>query len=78
MGEHMLLAQIESEAFSLPTDQRAQLVRRLILSLDEVSEEEFDGYWGNESAKRAAAFDVGDVKMVAGEEVAGKARDLLR
>ena len=74
----MNTAQIESEALSLPVEERALLAHRLLLSLEEISEPEFDRLWGEESAQRAAEVDAGRVQAVSGEEVARKARALLR
>lgn len=74
----MNIARIESEALSLPVDARASLAHRLLLSLEEISESEFDQLWGEESARRTAEFDAGLVKAVSGDEVAKKARALLR
>jgi putative addiction module component (TIGR02574 family) len=74
----MNISQIESEIFSLPIEQRANLAHRLLLSLEEPSEVEFDRLWGYESARRAAEFDSGIIEAIPGEEVAAKARALLR
>ncbi|TAN47336.1 MAG: addiction module antitoxin RelB [Methylococcaceae bacterium] len=48
----MNIAQIESEALILPADARASLAHQLLLSLEEISEPEFDRLWGEESARR--------------------------
>lgn len=74
----MNAAQIESEALSLPVDERASLAHRLLLSLEEISEPEFDRLWGDESARRVADAEAGLVQAVSGEDVARKARALLR
>lgn len=74
----MNLAQLESEIFSLPIQDRALLAKRLLLSLEEISESEFDNLWGDVSAHRAAEFDAGRVKAIPGAEVAKKVRALLR
>lgn len=74
----MNIAQIESEALALPVDARASLAQRLLLSLEEVSEPEFERIWGAESARRAAAVDAGKMRTISGDEVASKARALLR
>lgn len=74
----MNLAQLEAEIFSLPLQDRATLAQRLLLSLEEVSESEFEQLWGDESARRAAEVDVGNVQTISGKTVAVKARALLR
>jgi len=74
----MNLAQIESEIFSLPVQDRATLVQRLLLSLEEASEPEFEHLWAEESVRRVAEFDAGKTQAISGVEVAKKARALLR
>lgn len=74
----MNLAQLESEIFSLSIQDRALLAKRLLLSLEEISESEFDSLWADVSAHRAAEFDAGRVQAIPGEEVAKKVRALIR
>lgn len=75
----MNIAQLESEALSLPIQQRASLAHRLLLSLEEITaESEFDQLWAEESMRRVTEFDAGRAKAVSGEEVAAKVRSLLR
>ncbi|WP_411728665.1 addiction module protein [Methyloglobulus sp.] len=74
----MNLAQLETEIFALPIQDRATLAQRLLLSLEEITEPEFDSLWGQESVRRAAEFDAGGVHLNSGEEVAKKVRALLR
>lgn len=74
----MNITQIESDALALPVDARASLAQRLLLSLEEVSEPEFERLWGEESAQRAAAVDAGKAQPISGDEVARKARALIR
>jgi len=74
----MNLLQIESEALELPVQDRAALAQRLLLSLEEISETEFEQLWADESARRVAEFDAGNSLSISGEEVAKKTRELLR
>ena len=74
----MNLPQIENEALALPVQDRAALAQRLLLSLEEVSESEFEQLWADESVRRVAKFDTGISPSISGEEVAKKARALLR
>jgi putative addiction module component (TIGR02574 family) len=74
----MNLLQIESEALELSAKDRAALVQRLLLSLEEISESEFEQLWADESVRRVAEFDAGNSLSFSGEEVAKKARALLR
>lgn len=46
--------ELEAQALSLPIDARAALERRLLKSLEEVSEAEYEWLWGEESLRRAA------------------------
>jgi len=52
----MNLAQLEAEICSLPVKDRAFLVQRLLLSLEEISESEFDSMWGETSLPSGAGF----------------------
>lgn len=50
----MDLQQIEQEALHLSKDERARLVKQLILSLDSLSKEELRKAWLQEAARRCA------------------------
>jgi hypothetical protein len=65
--------QVEAEALALPANARAALAHRLLLSLEEIPEPEFDRLWGEESSRRAAEMDSGVVAAVPGDEAAKKA-----
>jgi putative addiction module component (TIGR02574 family) len=68
---------IEEQALALPAPDRARLVRKLLESLDPLSESEREQLWLHEAARRAAQLDKGEVQLVSGEDVARKARALL-
>jgi len=74
----MTLTQLETEIAALPIQDRTSLIQRLLLSLEDISESEFETLWATESAQRAARFDVGEVQSISGAEVAKKARALLQ
>ncbi|MCE5364985.1 addiction module protein [Pseudomonas anguilliseptica] len=74
----MDLQKIEDEALHLPKKERAQLIQRLILSLDAPSEEELRADWLLEARRRAEELDSGAVQAVSGDEVMKKARALIR
>ncbi len=74
----MDIKEIEAEALSLSSEDRASLAHRLLLSLEEVSDLEFERLWAEESLRRAAQVDSGKAKSIPGDEVAQKARALLR
>lgn len=69
---------IEREALELPLTERAALVRKLLLSLEDFSESEHDQAWLNEAERRAAEIDTGTVRLVPSNEVSRKARALLK
>jgi putative addiction module component (TIGR02574 family) len=74
----MDLQKIEDEALHLPKDERAQLIQRLVLSLESPSEEELRSDWLLEAQRRAEELDNGSVQAVPGEDVLRKARALIR
>ncbi len=74
----MDLQKIEDEALHLSKKERAQLIQRLVLSLDAPSEDELRSDWLLEARRRAAELDSGSVGAVPGDEVIQKARALIR
>jgi len=74
----MDVKEIEAEALSLPSEERASLAQRLLLSLEDVSDAEFEHLWAEESSRRAAAVDSGRPTAIPADDVAQKARALLR
>ncbi|WP_339412353.1 addiction module protein [Pseudomonas sp. EA_35y_Pfl2_R5] len=74
----MDLQEIEDEALHLPKKERAQLIQRLVLSLESPSEEELRSDWLLEARRRAEELDSGSVQAVPGDEVIKKARALIR
>lgn len=69
---------LEDSALHLPPQQRAQLAHKLLLSLEEQSEEEIAQAWSAEAQRRAADIDSGLATPVSAEEVRAAARSLLR
>ncbi|MDO9617935.1 MAG: addiction module protein [Pseudomonas sp.] len=74
----MDLQKIEDEALHLPKKERAQLIQRLVLSLEAPSEEELRSDWLLEARRRAEELDSGSAQAVPGDEVMKKARALIR
>jgi putative addiction module component (TIGR02574 family) len=74
----MNLQRIENEALHLPKEERAQLIQRLVLSLESPSEEELKADWLLEARRRAEELDSGSVQPVPGEDVMKKARALIK
>lgn len=69
---------LQEAALELPPDERAELAQKLLLSLDDPSEEELAETWLSEAKRRAGELDRGEVQPIAAEEVRRKARALLR
>lgn len=69
---------LEREALSLPATDRARLAHELLESLDVLSVAELDALWLNEINNRLEAFDAGLSQAIPAEEVAAKARALLK
>ena len=74
----MNLQKIENEALHFPKKERAQLIQRLVLSLESPSAEELKSDWLLEAQRRAEELDNGSVKAVSGEVVMRKARALTK
>ena len=73
----MDLQQIEQEALHLSKEERARLVKQLILSLDSLSKEELRKAWLQEAARRAEEIDDKLLSAVPGSAVLSKARALV-
>ena len=65
---------LHEAALDLPPNERADLARKLLLSLDDPSEEELAQTWLLEAEQRAGEIDRGEVEPVSAEEVRRKAR----
>ncbi len=74
----MTLKQIEKEALHLAEAERAELAKKLLLSLDSASEDEIAVDWLREAQRRARELDEGIVQPIPAEEVMRKAQALLR
>ena len=69
---------IEKQALSLSAEERARLARELLDSIDNLTTAELEALWLDEAVRRAKEIDSGAAVLVAGEEVAKKARALVR
>ena len=69
---------IEETVLHLPMQQRAELAHKLLLSLEEESEDEIAQAWHTEAIRRAAELDSGQADTVSAEEVRTAAQALLR
>jgi putative addiction module component (TIGR02574 family) len=69
---------LEQTALHLPMQQRAELARKLILSLEQPHEGDVDVAWHTEALRRAHALDSGQDDTVSAQDVQAAARALLR
>lgn len=69
---------LEQAVLHLPVEQRAELARKLLLSLEDQSEEEIAQAWHAEAARRSAEIDSGLADTVSAEDARAAARALLR
>ena len=74
----MKLQQIEQEALQLTEEERAELAKKLLLSLDAPCEAEIREDWLTEAYNRARDLDEGKVQPIPAEEVRRKAKAWLR
>lgn len=69
---------LEKQALELPVSERAKLAQELLVSLDTLNPSERQQLWLDEAERRVQQLDSGEVVLVPGEDVARKARELLR
>ena len=69
---------LEKEALDRPASERAKLARQLLESLYSLSEAELDELWLDEAQRRAEQLDRGEADLLPGDDVARKARSLLK
>ncbi|MFT4179957.1 MAG: addiction module protein [Thermomonas sp.] len=73
----MNTAKLEREVLEMPVDERARFIRGVLLSLENLPQDELDAMWLDEAERRAADIDSGKAKLVPYDEVMRKARALL-
>ncbi len=69
---------IEETVLHLPMQQRAELAHKLLLSLEDQSEDEIAEAWRIEALRRSAEIDSGAVKTISAEEASAVVRRLLK
>lgn len=69
---------IEKHALGLNVHLRAQLAHELLESIDKLPPAEIETLWLDEAGRRAREIDDGSVTLIPADEVAQKARALLR
>lgn len=66
------------EALSLPSDERINLVEKLLTSLNLPIQPEIDRLWAEEAERRVSQIERGDVQLIPGDEVFAKIRGKYR
>jgi putative addiction module component (TIGR02574 family) len=74
----MNAADLEREVLGMPAVERARLIQKVLLSLEDLSQDELDALCLDEAERRAADIDSGKVELIPADEVARKARALLK
>jgi putative addiction module component (TIGR02574 family) len=69
--------EVVAAALKLDHRSRAEVARRLLESLDELSEAEVDQLWNEEVDRRIRAMREGKTKGIPGEEVFARGREIL-
>jgi putative addiction module component (TIGR02574 family) len=76
--QRMDFDEVEKKALKLPAQDRARLARDLLDSLEPLPPEESRRQWLDEAERRAADLDRGGAALTPADEVARKARTLLK
>jgi Putative addiction module component len=72
------LSEVIKGAMSLDIRDRAALAEKLLASLEEVSEDEAERLWAEESQRRLDQYRAGEARAVLADEVHAKVNRLLR
>ena len=73
----VLAQKLADEALLLPREDRAELVEKLLQSLNVPTQTEIDRLWIEEAEKRVKDYEEGKIKSIDGEEVIKEIRDRL-
>ena len=73
-----LLAELAERAKALSPEERAQLAQELLESVDQEGDPAVQAAWDAEIACRVAAYERGDAKLVAAEDVFEDAKRLTK
>jgi putative addiction module component (TIGR02574 family) len=69
---------VVEEALSLPSNERASLVEKLISSLNLPVQEEIGQLWADEAERRVSQIEKGEITLIPGNEVFAKIRRKYR
>lgn len=73
----MSFYEIENDALKLSVKDRASLARRLLESLDDLSEAEIQELWMEESERRLNEMEQGEVSEIPTQEVFQQVRNVI-
>jgi putative addiction module component (TIGR02574 family) len=73
----MTVADLEVKILALDPKERARLARRLLESLEALSEKEIEALWLEEADRRDQALDADPSRAIPGADVMREARALL-
>lgn len=65
----MSTEQIINAAMALPAESQAELVERLLASLETDQQNDVDPAWAKEAEDRIAAYEAGDIEAIPAEQV---------
>ena len=71
-------AEVLEEALSLPESERAELVDRLLASLDSEAGSNNDALWAREAEARIDAFERGEIEALSGDEALKEVKNSKR
>ena len=71
------LANVKTDALSLPEGERAELVKDLLVSLDGPTEPDVKKAWDIEICRRINEIEAGNAKLLDAEEVLAKVKQRL-
>jgi len=74
----ILTTELADKALFLPREERAELVEKLLLSLNVPTQKEVDQLWIEEAEKRVNEYDEGNIEAIDGEQVFRDIRDRLK
>ena len=73
-----LLDELSKKAKELGLEERAQLARELLESVDQESDPEVESVWETEIASRIAKYERGEAKLIPASEVFEAAKQLTQ
>ncbi len=73
----VLAQKLADEALLLPPEDRAELVEKLLQSLNVPTQAEIDRLWKEEAEKRVREYEEGNIETIDGKQVFKEIRDRL-